>query len=701
VKSVLFTYYSNLVQDIFLENVEAMIRNSQTDYDEIVICSQIEVPLKHVISLSKKCKVTRVFPNYASQQIKKENSQSNQYKIDPFIFSALSYMDAIVTVFDPHIFILKPIPAYSNRNIFYRTHSGLICPHLFTIVNTDATSKLLSATITGPDLVSDIGIKKFTYTLTNGIQFSSDLIYDKFLVFDNPAQSDQLIVDRLLALNFREALTSQEVHKQMFAVRKTELPKVSTLTKIKTKASDAIFAAFRQDVKSNSPDLTELTPTILFKYFPNDDIGSTKDRILEIIENCSCHDYWIVGNIKSSDPLFVEFSNQILSINSDKMIRSLDELETSGKTWDIVYDLSSSTGPLTKGFDTEIRHTYLNSISSFSKTTKLQSDSVDPTESPAMEAKPSDFQFLSRIRKSTERKSLSPLLISYYSDFRTDGYYRAFAMQLIKKCEEFKINFDISELSPRGGYTANCLMKPEFILDKMMTHKRSIIWMDCDTDFREPFSEFNNLFQDIGLATHSGDMNGIQASPVFLNYTEGSFKIVREWIVHCNSAFENGIPELDHDALKHYVLEKLNGQYSVFLLSDNWLDFVNGKYINNGNSEIPGKDKIHQAVQSLTHQARWNLSKSVKTVVIKISDSEPDPIKLAYSAVLNFSNHSRLKVYLPIQQLTQSSDEITRLKIESGGELYYGQVSLHENEVLINIDSNSNLQKNWDKLYAC
>jgi hypothetical protein len=700
VKTVLFTYYSNPVQDIFLENVESILRNSQTDYDELVICSQIEVPLKLVIFLSKKCKVTRVFPNYMSQQIKKENSQSNQYKIDPFIFSALSYMDAIVTVFDPHLFILKSIPAYSDRNIFYRTHNGLICPHLFTIVNTEATSKLISAAITGPDLVSDIGIKKFTYTLTNGVRFSSDSIYDKFVVFDNPDQSDPLLVDRLLALNFRETSTSQDIHKQMFAVRKTGLPKVSTLTKIKTKATDTIFAAFRQDIKSDSPDLTELNPTILFKYFPNGEIQSTKARILEIIENCSCHEYWIVGNMKSSDPLFVEFSNQISSIDSDKMIRSLDELETSGKTWDIVYDLSSSTGPLTKGFDTEIRHSYLNSISSFNKTTKPQSNSVDLTEAPAVETKTSNFQFLSKIKKSEERKSLSQLLISYYSDFTSSGYYRAFAMQLIKKCDEFKISFDISELSPRGGYAANCLMKPEFILAKMMTHKRGVIWMDCDTDFREPFSEFNNLFQDIGLATHSGDMNGIQASPVFLNYTEDAFKIVREWIVHCNSAFEKGIPELDHDALKHYVLEKLNGQYSVFLLSDNWLDFVNGKYINNGNSEIPGKDKIHQAVQSLTHQARWNLSKSVKTVVIKISESEPDPIKLAYSALLNFSNHSRLKIYLPIQQLTQSSDEITRLKIESGGAIYYGQASLSENEVLINIDANSNLQKNWDKLYA-
>lgn len=692
-KSVLFTYYSNPVQDIFLENVESIIRNSQADYDEIVICSQIDVPVKHVISLSKKCKVTRVFPNYASQQIKKENSQFNQYKIDPFIFSALSYMGAAVTVFDPHLFILKPIPAYSDRNIFYRTHTGLVCPHLFTIVNTEATSKLISATITGPDLVSDIGIKKFTYTLTNGMPFSSDLIYDKFLVFDNPTQSDPLIVDRLLALNFRETSTSQDIHKQMFAVRKTGIPKVSTLSKIKTKAADAIIAAFSQEVKSSSPDLTELTPTILFKYFP-DEIGSTKARILEIIENCSGSEYWIVGNMKSSDPLFVEFSNQISSINSDKLIPSLDELETSGKTWDVVYDLSSSSFPLAKGFDTKIRHSYLNSISTFGKTIKHQVDSAELTKTP-------DFQFLSKIRKTTEKKSLSPLLISYYSDFRTDGYYRAFAMQLIKKCEEFKINFDISELSPRGGYTANCLMKPEFILDKMMTYKRDVLWMDCDTDFREPFSEFNNLFQDIGLATHSGDMNGIQASPVFLNYTEGAFKIVREWIVHCNSAFEKGIPELDHDALKHYVLEKLNGQYSIFLLSDNWLDFVNGKYINNGNSEIPGKDKIHQAVQSLTHQARWNLSKSVKTIVVKISESEPNPVNLAYSALLNFSNHSRLKIYLPIQQLAQSNDEITRLKIESGGELYYGQVSLYENEVLVNIDANSNLQKNWDKLYAC
>ena len=65
-----------------------------------------------------------------------------------------------------------------------------------------------------------------------------------------------------------------------------------------------------------------------------------------------------------------------------------------------------------------------------------------------------------------------PLIVSFYADFEDNKYYEGFAKDLIKKCREFGVSYDISEAESRGSYSANCLMKPEFILDKLKEHKK-------------------------------------------------------------------------------------------------------------------------------------------------------------------------------------------------------------------------------------
>lgn len=299
---------------------------------------------------------------------------------------------------------------------------------------------------------------------------------------------------------------------------------------------------------------------------------------------------------------------------------------------------------------------------------------------------------------TVQKNLLKPKLISYYADFQPGDYYKNFAIALIDKCNQFGIDFDIVEKSSKGGYSTNCLMKPEFILEKMIEYKRDILWMDCDTDFREPFAEFNYLTQDIGLATHSGDMDGIKASPLLLNYTEGAFRIVREWIVHNNSALRKRITELDHDALKHYVLEKLKGKYTAFLLSRNWYDFVNGRYIYNGNSAIFEKKQVHIEVQAMTNEQRWNISSDVKTFMLDVKIEGVEGVEIAYNSLMNFSNHSRIKIYLPESSKDILGPFVGKIKAESGGEVHYGPVTTGHNEIKIEVKNT--LEKDWDKHYG-
>lgn len=296
-----------------------------------------------------------------------------------------------------------------------------------------------------------------------------------------------------------------------------------------------------------------------------------------------------------------------------------------------------------------------------------------------------------------------PTIYSYYADFQNDGYYQTFAKQLISRCEGFGVHYNISERASRGSYKANCLMKPEFILEKLIESKSPLIWMDCDTDFREPFSEFNNVSEDIGMATHSGDLSGIKASPLFFNYTSGAFRIIREWVVHCRAAYIKNIEELDHDALKHYVLPHLRGKYSIFLLSSNWNDFVHGRYLSNGNSKVDGKMETHRQV-SVEDHVRATYSNGTKTFHVYFRDNSESVFKTAEDFLDNFSNYSRLFFHFKedLEKYSRFS-EFKRVSIESGGNFKFGMKDFKnhtalKDEIVLDVFNVKSIQKGWDTL---
>ena len=90
-KSVIFTYYSSLLSEVFIQNVMSMIRNSDK-YDELVICSRVEVPNQILAALRQMIKTTRVQPAFTQAKIHAQHSAVN--RINPLMVSALTYQDA-------------------------------------------------------------------------------------------------------------------------------------------------------------------------------------------------------------------------------------------------------------------------------------------------------------------------------------------------------------------------------------------------------------------------------------------------------------------------------------------------------------------------------------------------------------------------------------------------------------------------------
>lgn len=297
---------------------------------------------------------------------------------------------------------------------------------------------------------------------------------------------------------------------------------------------------------------------------------------------------------------------------------------------------------------------------------------------------------------------MTPMVISYYSDFSDNKYYENFANILIGKCKGFNLIYDINELQSRGNYGVNCLMKPEFILSKIKQYKKPLIWMDCDTNFREPFPHFNEVKEDIGMATHSGELDGIKASPLYFNYTKGAFRIIREWVVHCRACYDKGIVELDHDALKHYVLDFLKGTYSTYLLTDNWNDFVHGRYIWNGNSRVEGKVQIHKRV-GVSDDIRRTYSSDVRYIKLFFESNDESVFKTALNFLNKFSDRSRISFnFLPsLLHKTKENPIYKSLEIESGGLVYFDDVNFEtahmgKTDVLIYIKDVSDIENEWD-----
>jgi len=189
-------------------------------------------------------------------------------------------------------------------------------------------------------------------------------------------------------------------------------------------------------------------------------------------------------------------------------------------------------------------------------------------------------------------------IISFYSD--TNGsYYKDNADKLIQVCKKFEISHHIVHLPSKGSYMLNCLQKPNFIKETMKNHNENLIWLDCDTTLHKPFDNFDNITQDIGFTSHTGNMDGIKASPIFFKNGNNFDYIINSWIQACEQGLQKNHYELDHDALKHEVLPKIYRDISIFIIDKNYNDYCNGSIINNGNSRSPEKSIVHRHLNDI------------------------------------------------------------------------------------------------------
>ena len=91
---------------------------------------------------------------------------------------------------------------------------------------------------------------------------------------------------------------------------------------------------------------------------------------------------------------------------------------------------------------------------------------------------------------------MTPIIICYYTK---DTGYENEIENLITSCEKFSLPYVVDAIDSLGTWEKNCCYKPRYILDKITSLKRPVLWLDADCVVVQKPTLFDSLECDIAL----------------------------------------------------------------------------------------------------------------------------------------------------------------------------------------------------------
>jgi hypothetical protein len=127
-----------------------------------------------------------------------------------------------------------------------------------------------------------------------------------------------------------------------------------------------------------------------------------------------------------------------------------------------------------------------------------------------------------------------PLVVSYYTK---NTLYQLEVQNLIASCDNWGIEADIAGVDSFGSWELNCAFKPFFILEKLKTHNRPLLWVDADGVFvRKPdFSLFKDCELSVRINAECSEdhPSKVITSTLYINYSEETLELIRLWAKEC------------------------------------------------------------------------------------------------------------------------------------------------------------------------
>jgi hypothetical protein len=144
------------------------------------------------------------------------------------------------------------------------------------------------------------------------------------------------------------------------------------------------------------------------------------------------------------------------------------------------------------------------------------------------------------------------LVTSFFADVGGRDYYSRSAARLRTRLTGLEVPHDIVELPSQGSYRANCLAKPGFILDQLRKTAAPLVWLDVDSVVHGPLDIFDSFVaggHDVGAATRSYDVNGLQSTPLYFAPTPGALQLLEDWSEAAQWLLTAEETATDHEAL--------------------------------------------------------------------------------------------------------------------------------------------------------
>ena len=231
--SIIFTYYSDAVSHSFLSNVESLLRHGEK-YDVLIICSDLEIPKKIVSKLVETIEVRRVLPSQITKSIRKRHDRLVPWHINPAIMSAFSYSGANnITVFDPNLFVIKPLEKFTTDSYFFKNHNGSISSSLFKFKYSAPLEKAASEILSKIDFQAQSSELMFSQFTTQCMPFGTRSFSTKGFIFCKPKDHDKFIDEKIFAIDFTSTVKSSHFKALNLIKEREHIKKPKLLARIK------------------------------------------------------------------------------------------------------------------------------------------------------------------------------------------------------------------------------------------------------------------------------------------------------------------------------------------------------------------------------------------------------------------------------------------------------------------------------------
>jgi hypothetical protein len=153
-----------------------------------------------------------------------------------------------------------------------------------------------------------------------------------------------------------------------------------------------------------------------------------------------------------------------------------------------------------------------------------------------------------------------PIIVSYYTK---NTLYENQVEDLIRSCQDLGLPYDVVPIESLGSWSKNCCFKPSFLLQKLLLHRRPIVWTDADSVIVKKPELFTHLNCDMGVHIREHlpetDSSKVLSGTIFINYTSRAKRLLKLWLLECKRRVEREGLVLDQEALRDVIYRYPHG----------------------------------------------------------------------------------------------------------------------------------------------